>query len=90
MARRRGNVTRPDPNLEAAAGTHHLALVENRRMGEKNRLSRNQDWFLMFHANGYTQRRIAEITNERAGLGPDDPDYVTDDTVEKALRRQAS
>lgn len=85
MPQRRDRMYRPDPLLEKRAADAQLVLAGNRAKVESALRERNRIWYSMFHAYGYTQRKICEVSNKH--LKPDDPDYVTEATVEKALLR---
>lgn len=88
MARRKGAKTRPDEKLEARAAAAGTRVYEARKELNAAMAERTNIWFLMFNANDYTQRGIAEVTNRGIPLGAED--RVTEDTVEKALLRMAS
>lgn len=87
MPRRKGNVTRPDRKLEEQAAREQKAVAKAREVELARRLERNRTWYVLYHGLGYTQDVIAAVSNE--ALEPDDPSWVTEDTVQKALARGA-
>lgn len=85
MPRRKDLIYRPDDKLDRRAAELQLALAENREQEQALLEERNRLWFEMFHAHGYAQRRIREVSN--ALLPSNHPGLAQDTTVEKALAR---
>lgn len=86
MPRRKGNVIKIDRALEKRAAKEQREVAAAREIEQMKRNQRNLTWHALFFAHGYSQAAIAAVANE--GLsGPSDPNWVTEDTVQKALTR---
>lgn len=83
MPRRKNITYKPDLRLEMKAGELHEQATRLRQRLDETIAQRNKVWFVMHHANGYSQRRITEVTNAR--LPPNADGALTEWAIEKAL-----